>query len=149
MMKVDIQTIQAKDEILARLPEQIIELSEIIGLNATLNMVEHLGGLSFDVPSTLDTKNGKWLSSIIGIDNAKKLIAYYGGDSLYVNNCDALRIHLRNAALVSAIFAKMETGTSRHRAVQETAPEFGITERRAYDILKQMTQSQSQLPLLF
>lgn len=62
MMKVDIQTIQAKDEILARLPEQIIELSELIGLPATLAMVEHLGGLSFDVPSTLDTKNGKWLS---------------------------------------------------------------------------------------
>lgn len=149
MMKVDIKTIQAKDEILARLPEQIIELSELIGLDATLSMVEHLGGLSFDVPSTLDAKNGKWLSNIIGIDNAKKLIAYYGGDSLYVNNCDALRIHLRNAALVSAIFAKMETGTAQHRAIQETAPEFGITERRAYDILKQMTQTKSQLALSF
>lgn len=149
MMKVDIQTIQAKDEILARLPEQIIELSEIIGLNATLNMVEHLGGLSFDVPSSLDTKNGKWLSGIIGTDNAERLINYYGGDRLYVNNCDALRVHLRNVALVNAIFAKMETGTARHRAVQETAPEFGITDRRAYDILKQMTTAKSQLALSF
>lgn len=148
-MKVDIHKMRDADDILSMLPEQIIELSDVIGLSATLTLVDKFGGLSFDIPHSTNTKNGGWLVRELGADIAQVLIDRHKGENLYINNCDALRVYLRNTALINAILARMETGTAQHRAIQETAPEFGITERRAYDILKQMTQTQSQLPLLF
>ena len=96
------------------------------------------------MPHSTNTKNGKWLVRELGADIAQVLIDHYHGDKLYINNCDALRVYLRNRSLVGAILVCMETGTSQHRAVQETAPVFGITERRAYDILKERTEGEAQ-----
>lgn len=146
-MKVDIHTMTHTDTVTDMLPEQIKELVCLIGLTATLTLVDKFGGLSFEVPHSADTKNGKWLVRELGADVAQVLIDHYHGDKVYINNCDALRVYLRNRALVGAILACMETGTSQHRAIQETAPVFGITERRAYDILKEMTEGKAQLNL--
>lgn len=146
-MKVDIHTMTHTDTATDMLPEQIKELVCLIGLTATLTLVDKFGGLSFEMPHSTNTKNGKWLVRELGADIAQVLIDHYHGDKLYINNCDALRVYLRNRSLVGAILACMETGTSQHRAVQETAPVFGITERRAYDILKEMTSDKAQLNL--
>lgn len=147
MMKVDIRTMTHTDTVTDMLPEQIKELVCLIGLTATLRLVDGFGGLSFEMPHSTNTKNGKWLVRELGADIANVLIDRHKGEKLYINNCDALRVYLRNRALVGAILACMETGTSQHRAVQETAPVFGITERRAYDILKEMTSGKAQLNL--
>ena len=149
IMKVDINTMHAQntDDIMAMLPEQIIQFVELIGLPATLHLVDRFGGVSLEIPHSTNGKNGAWLVRELGADIAQVLIAHYQGDKVYINNCDALRIYLRNHALVSAILARMETGIGQHRAIQETAPEFGITERRAYGILKQMTAGKAQLNL--
>ncbi|MDI4507267.1 hypothetical protein [Moraxella lacunata] len=146
-MKVDIHTMIHTDTVTDMLPEQIKELVCLIGLTATMTLVDKFGGLSFGMPHSTNTKNGKWLVRELGADIANVLIDRHKGEKLYINNCDALRVYLRNRALVGAIIACMETGTSQHRAVQETAPVFGITERRAYDILKEMTNGKTQLNL--
>lgn len=148
-MKVDIYKMQLQqtDKILDMLPEQIVELTQLIGFDNAMTLVDKFGGLSFEMPHSADTKNGKWLVRELGADVAQVLIDHYHGDKVYINNCDALRVYLRNRALVGAILACMETGTSQHRAIQETAPVFGITERRAYDILKEMTEGKAQLNL--
>lgn len=148
-MKVDINTMHAQntDDILAMLPIQILQFVELIGLSDTLKLVDRFGGLSLEIPHSIDSKNGQWLVRELGADVAYVLISHHRGEKVYINNCDALRVYLRNHALVGAILAKMETGTAQHRAVQETAPEFGITERRAYDILKEMTDKKEQLNL--
>lgn len=148
-MRIDTHTLrqQATERIVSMLPDQIKEFGELIGFEAALLLVEHLGGLSFEMPQSLDSKNGKWLVAILGKSAAQKLIDVYGGDSTYINNCDALHRELRNLALCDAIYARMETGVSHYRAVQETAPQFGLTERRVYDILKQMNSPVMQLGL--
>lgn len=148
-MKLDIYAMQSQntEKILAMLPPQIVELSELIGLENTMMLVDKFGGLSFEMPHNLDTKNGAWLMRELGADIARVLIDRYKGETLYINNCDALRVYLRNVAFVEAVLGKMETGVAQYRAVQETAPVFGITERRAYDILKQMATPKSQLDL--
>ena len=148
-MKLDINTMHSQntEKILAMLPPQIVELSELIGLENTMMLVDKFGGLSFEMPHNLGTKNGAWLMRELGADIARVLIDRYKGETLYINNCDALRVYLRNVAFVEAVFGKMETGVAQYRAIQETAPVFGITERRAYDILKQMTTPKSQLDL--
>ncbi len=148
-MKLNVQSMNEQNiyDVIALLPAQIAELSEIIGLSATLALVDKFGGLSFEMPYQLDSKNGQWLVRELGEVIAQKLINHCKGERLYINNCDALRVYLRNQAIACAVLAKMETGLSRHRAIQETAPEFGITERRAYVILGQMTKVKPQLNL--
>lgn len=150
-MKLDIYAMHSQntEQILAMLPEQIVELSELIGLDNTLRLVDKFGGLSFEMPHSTNTKNGAWLVRELGSDIACVLIDRYKGETLYINNCDALRIYLRNVAFVNAVLGKMETGVAQYRAIQETAPAFGITERWAYDILKQMTTPKSSQLNLF
>lgn len=140
-MKLDINTINDTEKIMALLPPQIQEFVLVIGLSATLTLVNRFGGLSFEVPHGIDGKNGQWLVRELGFDVACAFVKQYQGSRVYINNCDALRGYLRNVALVDVILAKMETGIAQHRAIQETAPEFGISERRAYEILRQMTDS--------
>lgn len=148
-MKVDIHAMQLQetDKILSMLPEQIVELIELIGFDNAMTLVNKFGGLSFEMPHSTNTANGQRLVRELGADVAQVLIDRYRGDSVYIGNCDALRVYLRNQALVGAILARMETGASQYQAIQETAPEFGITERRAYDILKEMTGEGLQLNL--
>ena len=149
-MKLDIYAMhlqQAQDNILHLLPTQILQFAQLIGLPAALRLVDKFGGVSLEIPCHIEGKNGAWLVRELGVDVAKVLIAQYQGDKVYINNGDALRIYLRNRALADAILARMETGVARHRAVQEVAPEFGITERRAYGILKQMTEGEKQFDL--
>lgn len=148
-MKLNVQSMNEQniDDVIALLPAQIAELSEIIGLSATLALVDKFGGLSFEMPYQLASKNGQWLVRELGEVIAQKLINHCQGERLYINNCDALRVYLRNLAIADTVLAKMETGLSRHRAIQETAPCFGITERRAYVILGQMAKTKPQLNL--
>lgn len=148
-MKVDIHKVQLQeaDKILDMLPTQIVELIELIGFDNTMTLVNKFGGLSFEMPHSTNTTNGQRLVRELGADVAEVLIDRYRGDSIYINNCDALRVYLRNQALVGAILARMETGVSQYQAIQEIAPEFGITERRVYDILREMTGEGSQLSL--
>lgn len=138
-MKIDVNAINDTEKIMALLPPQIVELSELIGFEKTMTLVKKFGGLSFEMPHSANTANGQRLVRELGAEVAQVLIDRYKGDKLYINNCDALRVHLRNHALVANIVSKMETGVSQHRAIQETALEFNITERRTYDILKEMT----------
>lgn len=148
-MKVDIHAMQLQetDKILAMLPTQIVELIELIGFDNAMTLVNKFGGLSFEMPHSTDTKNGQRLVRELGADVAEVLIDRYRGDKLYINNCDALRVYLRNQAFVKSVLSVMEMGVSQYQAIQETAPIFGITERRAYDILKEMTATKSQMNL--
>lgn len=148
-MKIDIHKVQLQetDKILSMLPEQIVELIELIGFDNTMTLVNKFGGLSFEMPHSTNTTNGQRLVRELGADVAQVLIDRYRGDSIYINNCDALRVYLRNQALANAILSRMETGVSQYQAIQEIAPEFGITERRVYDILREMTGEGSQLSL--
>lgn len=148
-MKVDIHAMQLQetDKILAMLPTQIVELIELIGFDNAMTLVKKFGGLSFEMPHSTNTANGQRLVRELGADVAELLIDHYRGDSIYISNCDALRVYLRNQALANAILARMETGVSQYQAIQEIAPAFGITERRVYDILREMTGEGSQLNL--
>lgn len=148
-MKVDIHAMQLQetDTILAMLPTQIVELIELIGFDNTMTLVKKFGGLSFEMPHSTATMNGQRLVCELGADVAEILIERYRGDSIYISNCDALRVYLRNQALANAILERLETGMSQYQAIQEIAPAFGITERRVYDILKEMSGEGSQLNL--
>lgn len=148
-MKVDIHAMQAQetDKILAMLPTQIVELIELVGFDNAMTLVNKFGGLSFEMPHSTNTANGQRLVCELGAEVAQVLIDRYKGEKVYINNCDALRVYLHNVAFIDAVMSIMETGVSQYQAIQEIAPAFGITERRAYDILKEMTATKSQMNL--
>lgn len=140
MAKIDIQQMARINhtELLTHLPKTLVQMAQVIGVESTLKVIEHFGGLSYAMPTGLQSENAKSLIKVIGIEATKTLIHHFGGENVYISTCQALRIVMRNQAFIEAVIVKMETGTSQYKAIQEVAPVFGITERLAYHILKNM-----------
>lgn len=121
------------------MPKSIQELVDLIGMDETLRLIEAFGGLDYQIPKSMQANNAKRLLSVIGQVATAKLIQTYGGERVYINRCESLRLELRNQAFFYAVLAKMETGVSQTRAIQEVAPVFDISERYAYDIIKKQS----------
>jgi len=109
------------------LPESLHDVVELIGLAATLNLVEHFGGrIALYVPRDIEAEHP--LAVAIGITAARKLAVHYGTDCLRnIPRCvDGLR-RIRNAEL----HARREAGDSP----ATLAHAFGLTERQVWSIL--------------
>lgn len=57
-------------------------LSQLIGLPATLVLVEHYGGICLPVPKKVDEEHR--LAQLIGLENAQKLAQAYGGEKIAI-----------------------------------------------------------------
>jgi hypothetical protein len=115
------------------LPESLRDVVELIGLAATLNLVEHFGGLiALYVPRDIEPEHP--IAVAIGITAARKLAAHYGTDSLRnIPRCVAGLRRIRDAQ----IHARREAGESPARL----ALAFGITERQVWSILAELRDS--------
>ena len=109
------------------LPESLRELVDLIGLAATLKLVEHFGGLiSLYVPREIEAHHP--IAVALGITAARKLSSHYGTDCLRnIPRCvNGLR-RIRDAE----IRARRESGES----AAKLALAFGLTERQIWTIL--------------
>lgn len=109
------------------LPESLRDVVELIGLAATLNLVEHFGGLiALYIPRDIEADHQ--IAQAIGITAARKLATHYGTDCLRnIPRCvDGLR-RIRDVDIV----ARREAGESPARL----ALAFGLTERQIWSIL--------------
>ena len=119
------------------LNDTIRDIIDLIGLDATTRLVEHLGGTSFDMPrGSRDSRRLRILQEILGADQISALLEIYGGAQLYIPRCDAALRALRNARFRAEVQGAVAAGNSQKMAVQLLAPKYGFSERRAYDILK-------------
>lgn len=112
---------------LADLPESLHQVVELIGLAATLRLVEHYGGLiKLYVPLEIDPDHH--LARNLGVASARKLAVYYGGDELRnIPRCvNGLR-RIRDSDIRSR----------RHEGAARLALEFGLTERQVWTILSE------------
>lgn len=114
------------------LPESLREVVEIIGLAATLNLVEQFGGhIALGVPREIEPEHP--IAVAIGITAARKLSAQYGGD------------RLRNIPLCVAGLRRIRDAEICRRAGRETAValahEFSMTERHVWRILAECGES--------
>ena len=114
------------------LNDTIRDIIDLIGLDATTRLVEHLGGTSFR-----DSRRLRILQEILGADQISALLEIYGGAQLYIPRCDAALRALRNARFRAEVQGAVAAGNSQKMAVQLLAPKYGFSERRAYDILKE------------
>lgn len=107
------------------LPESLAEVQEVIGLPATMKLVEAYGGTRVYVPKRLGVQHK--LANLLGVEQARRLSHYFGGESLTVARAaQALRSE-RNKAIVR----RFDAGET----VRSLAQEHHMTERNIYTIL--------------
>lgn len=124
---------------LAHLPPSARELIDVIGLQATLKLVEARGGRVLPIPkgkrragvAQLDE-----LAEIVGLDAAKRLSRRYGGAPLSIPLCTSAVRAARDEAL-QARFDHLSAKMSARAAVGQLVGEFGpISESTVWRILK-------------
>lgn len=120
------------------LPSTILEIVEVIGFANTEKLVRKLGGAcvrfscgQFYFPKVVEA---------VGIENAKLLRHYFGGKQApYIPRCaEALRI-LRNQRFIMAFEQLKNQGMSGRMIMLELCPQYGISERHAWDIIQKGT----------
>lgn len=80
------------------LPDSMRELVELIGLPATLAIVEARGGIMLSVPKTVAETH--WLVPLIGLPALEQLVAVYSGETIEIPRCAAALRALREQRIV-------------------------------------------------
>lgn len=134
---------------LSLLPPTARDLADLIGLPATLRLVEGWGGRAVQIARGKRAKGKAQLdelAAIVGRLEANKLAQRYGGGVLTIPLCaDALR-GARDGALQSRFDALTTTaGHSARQAVALLVGEFGIHESTVWRALKRPTMATEQV----
>ena len=114
------------------LPATARELVEVIGIDATIDLVKACGGDDLKIPEVANGKSQMWafLVETVGPDAASKLVQRYGdgGPAIYVPMCvAALRIH-RDREIIRRLTAGEPFAKLRR--------EYKMSRRNMYRILK-------------
>lgn len=121
------------------LPESLREVVDLVGLPATLKLVEHFGGaIAVYVPREIEADHP--LAHAVGPAAARKLSSLYGGD--YLRNIPRCARGLRRIRDVE-IRARRTEGAFR------LALEFGLTERQIWTIFAEDDERDARQAALF
>ena len=124
------------------LPASLRELRDLIGINATLKLVESWGGIHLKVPGHY--RDDHHLVRIIGQAATVKLVQHYGATPLYIPRAARLVQALRNIEIAE----RYDNNVSAERLARE----YGISERQIWNILKRpetVRRSSPHQPRLF
>lgn len=120
------------------LPQVLQDFVRLIGLAATMILVEHFGGRRLYIP--INPHPDHHLAKLIGLDNLAKLSQVYGlEDHFDIPKAERALKHLRNEKIRSEYGPK---------SVSTLAREHNLTERQIWNILgdpSALDTSQSQL----
>lgn len=120
------------------LPASLKEMVDVIGLQATLKLVEARGGVRLYVP--FEIKPEHWISRLIGFEQAVKLARYYGGqDPFFIPRALDAVIAVRNRE----IRQKYSMGKTQ----AELAREYSLTERWVREIVNEVPAGDRQVDL--
>lgn len=120
---------------LSHLPQSAQLIVSLIGLPATVLLVEKRGGRTLSLHRRGDSV--KRLAGIVGEAAADSLFEHYGSEPIVVPRCTAALKNLRNEK-IHAEFDRM-TGAERQTAraaIDTIVDNFGLTERQIWRILK-------------
>jgi hypothetical protein len=119
----------------SHLPSSAQRLVALIGLPATVLLVERHGGKELKLYARGNSVAD--LAAIIGRAEADKLFDYFGSDPIGVPRCTAALRELRNSR-IHADFDRLTgaQGLSGQRAIHHIVESFGLTERQIWRILK-------------
>ncbi|MBN2684596.1 MAG: hypothetical protein JXR40_04910 [Pontiellaceae bacterium] len=101
------------------------ELERVIGLDATLALVDRWGGINLYIPQTVP--EGHTLAEAIGKEEAEKLSRYFGGDHISMPKAEEYRRLKRD----HEIYRKKKSGVKAN----VLAREYGLTQRHIWQII--------------
>ncbi|HEY0877859.1 MAG TPA: hypothetical protein VGE10_05355 [Zeimonas sp.] len=99
-----------------------------IGYTATTALVTWFGGAPVYVPLTADEDHA--MGKIIGMPAFRRLVAAFGGESFHVPESTATKATQRARRVARLLLAG--------RSEREIAAEEGVTERRVYQLRRQL-----------
>lgn len=121
------------------LPAAVQAIARLIGLPATLKLVEDFGGLTLYLPVGAREAGRQMLADLarrIGPEAAQILARHYAVTPLYVPNCKPVLLRARDAALLKDRQQLARQGLTERRIVQCLALRYHITERHVWSIFK-------------
>ena len=121
------------------LPAAVQAIARLIGLPATLKLVEDFGGLTLYLPVGAREAGRQMLADLarrIGPEAARILARHYAVTPLYVPNCKPVLLRARDAALLKDRQQLAREGLTERRIVQCLALRYHITERHVWTIFK-------------
>jgi len=99
-------------------------------------LLHGFGGQSIRVPRSLPKDKGHVLRKKLGVACLRKLMAIFGGTSIYVPRCTALMNRLRQRNIIKDFSHSTRRGSSSTAAVANLARRHGMSDRRVWQILK-------------
>ena len=121
------------------LPPRLAQLAELIGLTATLRLVDARGGTVVYVPDVATTEH--WLARLLGIEVLAKLVKAYPRDFMHIDRAAGALRAARDRHIVA-----------RHRDGQSTASlalDYQLTQRQVFNILARTGTPDDTQPDLF
>ena len=113
------------------LPPLLQDFERLIGLEATMALVRHSGGLRIYIPTPERVTPDHPFAHVIGADNLFKLAEIYGGESHFqIPKAEMALIQVRNARIGHAY--------STQKTARELAVEYHLTERQIVRIVAEM-----------
>lgn len=131
------------------LPDVVVDISNLIGYETTLKLVQAFGGVDFPMPKgEVSSAAMDKLIAAIGEDAARKLMQAFGGDDVYIPRCHVALIQLRNQEFRQKVMMMVARGETQTAAIHLYAPQYGFTERWAYKVLRaESKRADTQLSL--
>ena len=124
-------------ELIEHLPDNVrIIWRAVNDLRQFWRLLHAFGGQSIRVPRSLPKDKGHTLRKNLGVACLRKLMAVFGGTSIYVPRCAALINRLRQRNIIKDFSHSTRRGSSSTAAVASLARRHGISDRRVWQILK-------------
>lgn len=121
------------DSVREELPATARELVEVIGIDATIDLVKMFGGDDLKIPEVVNGTSRMWeiLVETVGPHAAEKLVHRYAGTPIYIPTCRMALIARRDREIIQRFDAGEDFDKLRR--------EHKITRRHMYRILKKPT----------
>ncbi|STZ76319.1 Mor transcription activator family protein [Bergeriella denitrificans] len=133
------------------LPETVLDIVAVIGIQATMDLVRAIGGARFKFgKGRRDTPRLNILFSAIGEAKTYELLKIYGGEELYVPRCEEALRALRNEKFMQDFLDLTERqGVSKLLAMSTLCPRYQISDRTGYTIIRSKCEPVSHQIALF
>lgn len=122
------------------LPPSATALIHVLGYDATARLVTNFGGVTLTaVGGEAAERTGGAYSMMYDVmteEEVAKLKKYVGPVAFYIPRCEAALRKLRNARFVAAVAERQEMGLSIRQALAVLCPQFGISDRLAWELLQ-------------
>lgn len=115
------------------LPATARELVDVIGIDATIDLVKMFPGDDLKIPEVVNGTSRMWaiLVETVGPAAAEKLVHRYAGTPIYIPTCRIALLAVRDRSIIQRFDAGEEFDKLRR--------EYKITRRHLYRILKKPT----------